>query len=241
MAVIDGSQKDVAGYILAGGRSTRMGQDKAMLQLAGMPLVEHAVRKLRSVASDICILSRNPNLASYAPLVPDLHEDCGPLGGIDAALANTRKQWVLIMPVDMPFVPIALLRNWMHGVLASSCVRVSLFSVDSAVQPALCMLHRDVAPYLRKSLEDSRLKLFPELKDAAQALAAETGASIDDVLVLCEWNAREAIKFSAELEGAEQGGEITAAQWAALPVWFTNLNTPDEFAMAEQYAGALDM
>jgi hypothetical protein len=37
------------------------------------------------------------------------------------------------------------------------------------------------------------------------------------------------------------GGDITVAQWAVLPLWFTNLNTPDEFAAAERYASALDV
>ena len=240
MSRVESQPKDVAGYILAGGRSSRMGQDKAMLPLAGRPLVEHAVSKLRRVAFDVSILSRDPKLASFAPLVPDLHENCGPLGGIEAAQANTERQWVLIMPVDVPFVPAALLRCWVDEVTRSDDARVSLFCVDGVVQPALCMLHRDVAPYVRKSIEDSRLKLFPVLREAAHALAAELNAEIDDVLLLRKWNEREAIRFSAELESAGRGGEITASQLVAAPLWFTNLNTPDEFAVAEGYADALD-
>jgi molybdopterin-guanine dinucleotide biosynthesis protein A len=240
MTKIGSLPEDVAGYVLAGGRSTRMGKDKALLQLAGVPLVEHAVRKLRSVTTDVSILSCNPNLAPYAPLVPDLHKNRGPLGGIEASLANTQKQWVLILPVDVPFVPVALLRHWMDGVLRSKHARVALFSVDGAVQPALCMLHHDVASYVCDSLEKSRLKLFPELQNAAQKLAAKASEEIGGVLLLREWNEREAIAFSAELDHAGKQGDITADQWAAMPLWFSNLNTPDEFAVAERYANALD-
>lgn len=239
MAETVASQLDVAGYVLAGGRSTRMGQDKALLQLAGVPLVQHAVRKLRSVVTDVCILSSRPELEPFAPLVADLRENCGPLGGIEAALANTRRQWVLMMPVDTPFVPAALLRYWMDGVLQQSDARVSLFSVDGAVQPALCMLHRDIAPYVRRSLDQSRLKLYPELRNAALELAALNHAEIEDVLLVREWNEREVAVFSAELEAAGKSDEVTIAQWAAVPLWFANLNTPEEFAEAERHTDVL--
>lgn len=235
------SQLDVAGYVLAGGRSTRMGQDKALLQLAGVPLVQHAVRKLRSVVTEVCILSSRPDLAPFAPLVSDLRENCGPLGGIEAALANTRRQWVLMMPVDTPFFPAALLRYWVEGVLQHCSACVSLFSVDGAVQPALCMLHHDIAPYVRRSLDQSRLKLYPELRNAALELAAQNHAEIDDVLLVREWNEREAAVFSAELDAAGRGGEVTTAQWAAMQLWFANLNTPKEFAEAERHADVLDV
>jgi molybdopterin-guanine dinucleotide biosynthesis protein A len=223
-------QSGVAGYVLAGGRSSRMGQDKAMLQLAGMPLVEHAVRKARNVATDVCILSSRQELATFAPLVPDLRENCGPLGGIEAALANTQRQWILILPVDTPFVPAALLKHWISGVLRCNHARVSLFSVDGIVQPALCMLHRDIAPYVQNALEQSRLKLYPELKNAALELAGLNHVPISDVLLLREWNDREATMFSAELEGAGKGSDVAAFQWAAVSLWFANLNTPEEFA-----------
>ena len=72
----------IAAYVLAGGRSSRMGQDKALLPLAGKPLVEHMVAKLRRISDEVSILSNNPELARFAPLVPDLRESCGPLGGI---------------------------------------------------------------------------------------------------------------------------------------------------------------
>ncbi|MBS1823316.1 MAG: molybdenum cofactor guanylyltransferase [Acidobacteria bacterium] len=237
----DGLLDDVAGYVLAGGRSTRMGQDKAMLELAGWPLAEHAVRKLRKVTGDVCILSRDPRLAAFAPLVGDNYANCGPLGGIEAALAHTTKRWALIVPVDSPFVPAALLRDWVNSVLRDSKARLSLFSVDGVVQPALCLLHCELADYVRGSLDAGRLKLFPELKDAVRRLAAKRNKSDKDLLLLREWNEKEAVRFLKDLDNLGKGGAITAAQRAALPMWFSNFNTPDEFAAAQRYPGALDV
>ncbi|MBS1799073.1 MAG: molybdenum cofactor guanylyltransferase [Acidobacteria bacterium] len=237
---MSGLLENFAAYILAGGRSTRMGQDKAMLELAGRPLVEHAVRKLRSITPDVCILSGNPAMARFAPPVADLHVNCGPLGGIEAALSDSKKHWVLIVPVDTPFVPAALLRYWANDVLRRRDARVSLFAVDGAVQPALCLVHRDLASYVRESLEAGRLKLFPELKGAAEQLATRMDARIEDVLLVRKWDEEAAAKFLKELESAGSDGAITAAQRVALPVWFSNLNTPDEFTDVERYADALE-
>lgn len=233
-------QNDVAGYVLAGGRSTRMGQDKAMLRLAGVPLVEHAVRKLRDVTEDVRILSSRAELAAFAPLVSDLRKNCGPLGGIETALQNTQRTWVLMMPVDMPLVPGALLKHWVDGVMQQRCARLSMFSVNGEVQPALCLLHRDVAPYISGALEQSRLRLYPVLEDAAVRLAARQRVPASDVLLLREWNDAEAARFSAGLDAAGRGDRVTADEWAAQRFWFSNLNTPEEFAEAEKYAAVLD-
>jgi hypothetical protein len=58
----------VAGYVLAGGRSSRMGTDKALLELAGKPLIEHAVAKLRRICANVAILGSNPALAQLEAL-----------------------------------------------------------------------------------------------------------------------------------------------------------------------------
>ena len=79
---------ELGGYVLAGGRSSRMGTDKALLLLAGKPLIAHAVVKLGRLCQDVRVLSANSALAPYAPLVPDLHPDCGPIGGIEVALTH---------------------------------------------------------------------------------------------------------------------------------------------------------
>ena len=80
----------VGGYVLAGGKSSRMGTDKALVELAGRPLIARAVEKLRQICAEVHILSSNPELEVHAPLIGDLHEDCGPIGGIEAALAQKK-------------------------------------------------------------------------------------------------------------------------------------------------------
>jgi molybdopterin-guanine dinucleotide biosynthesis protein A len=233
-----------AAYVLAGGRSTRMGQDKALLPLAGKPLIERAVAKLRRLTPDVRILGSRAELAPFAPLVPDLHPGCGPIAGLEAALTHSSHEWSLVVPVDMPFLPAALLRYWTDAVLNQPAARISFFVVDQIPQPALCLLHREILPFLSASLQQGSYKLTPVLEEGATALAHRQGVSPDGVLLRYPWYPAEALQLFAQLasdpaEGKRTEG-LTQVQRAASHLWFENLNTPEQFAEAQLHLDALD-
>jgi molybdenum cofactor guanylyltransferase len=228
----------VGGYVLAGGRSSRMGRDKALLELAGEPLVQHAVRKLSRLTNEVYILSDRRELARFAPLIPDLHPGCGPVGGIEAALTHTRHEWVLVLPVDMPFLPTGLLEQWTRSVVDALTARAALFTVEGVPQPALCLLHRELEPFIQSAAEAGRFKLYPVFEAAAAELALKQGAPLSEVLLNPEWDDR-AVIASAEAQPADSWA-LTAAQLRARHLWFANLNTPRDFAEAERYVDALD-
>lgn len=144
-----------------------MGADKALLKLDGRPLIQHAVEKLQEICSDVRILGNNASYGPFAPLVADLHQDCGPLGGIEAALLHSRWEWNLIVPVDLPLVPVAFLRDWVEKVIASQMIRVSYCDVEGKEHPALVLIRRDTAPEVTAALERGDYKLLPALCAAA--------------------------------------------------------------------------
>jgi len=234
---------DVGGYVLAGGKSSRMGQDKALLELAGRPLALHAVMKLRRVCADIHILSGRTELEVFAPLVRDLHEGCGPLGGIEAALEHSRHDWSLFMPVDMPFLPIAFLNGWMSYVIdrESLGTRMAMFTVDETPQPLFCLLHKEVAPFVLGAMERGEFKVFPILAGAGEALAARLGVPLGTVFINLPWGEDNGIFFRPDLGQNEPWWTPTKAQQETKHLWFANLNTPEEFAEAERFVDALDI
>lgn len=234
---LDGSLP-ISAYILAGGRSTRMGSDKALLELAGKPLVQHATTKLKRLTNEVKILSNTAELSRFAPLVSDLHESCGPLGGIESALAHSRTDWTLVLPVDMPFLPTSLLAHWAHEVIARPFARLALFTVDGRPYPTLSLLHRDVASFVQEAVNNSRLKLYPVLEDAAQKLSASLSQPIHDVFLNRMWDDTEATWSVVSKEASWQ--VPTREQLDATHLWFANLNTPEEFREAEQHIDALD-
>jgi molybdenum cofactor guanylyltransferase len=220
----------ISGYVLAGGHSSRMGTDKCLLPLAGKPLIQHAVAKLRQVCEDVHILSGNPALAEYAPLVPDIHPGCGPISGIEAALEHSTRDWSLIIPVDVPFLSAQVLQRWMAAIVVpEQTIRVAMFAVKGRPQPAICLLHRDVAPSVAAAVSLGEFKLLSVLEASAEVLALQRNQPLDRLL-----SVRPVEDDLAHISG------ITPEQAAIQQLWFANLNTPEEFAAAELHAGALD-
>lgn len=100
---------------LAGGRSRRMGADKALMSLVegGPPMLVLVLERLREVAVDVTIIARDAERYGRfgAPVVPDVHADIGPLGGIHAALNNAAHDHCLVVACDMPFLNAELLHR----------------------------------------------------------------------------------------------------------------------------------
>jgi molybdopterin-guanine dinucleotide biosynthesis protein A len=195
----------VSGYVLAGGKSSRMGRNKALLELAGKPLVAVAVDKLKAVCHDVYILSSESELGQYGTLVSDVHPGCGPLGGIEAALLHASCEWSLMLPVDMPFLHVEFLQEWLRRIAFSPTARVALFTIGDKPQPTLCLLRREVLPFIQSALEDGRYKLYPTLEEAGRRLARESGLQFEEV-------------FLNRIFPDEP--------------MFANLNTPEEFSEA---------
>src|ERR1700719_2326558 len=157
------SQSLVA-YVLAGGQSSRMGRDKAMLTLGGRTLLARAVQTLRGVASEVVVLGERRALEGADRAIADLHPGCGPLGGIEAALRDLGSrpgaEWACFLPVDIPFLPAglyaAMLRYWLAA--AASGARIGYVRVDGVAQPLVSLIHGSALPYFELALEKGRLK-----------------------------------------------------------------------------------
>ncbi len=111
--------------VLAGGKSTRMETDKALVELAGVPLIARVIERVRPLEpAEIVIICRQParyaflDLPAYDDLIPDL----GPMGGLLTALTHARHPHVIVVGCDMPFVNPALLTALVEAQRASGDV-----------------------------------------------------------------------------------------------------------------------
>jgi molybdopterin-guanine dinucleotide biosynthesis protein A len=96
----------VTGVILAGGKSRRMGQNKALLRLGNGTLIGHVIRCMRSITDELLLITNRPD--EYAHLDIDMHGDiipnAGALGGIHAGLTHALHEEVLCVGCDSPFL-----------------------------------------------------------------------------------------------------------------------------------------
>jgi molybdopterin-guanine dinucleotide biosynthesis protein A len=165
----------VAGFVLAGGKSSRMGADKAMLEFRGRPMIAIALETLRNVCAEVAISGNRDDLAAWAPVVREFRLEAGPAAGIEAALGTTICEWVLMLPVDLPLVSAELLRRWMERVLTQDGVRASYMECGGNWHPALCLVHQECLEIFRDALErgDRKLtRIFSSLGDRLLVLDA---------------------------------------------------------------------
>src|SRR5579864_1829110 len=91
-------------FVLAGGKSSRMGTDKAFVKLNGQTLLQRALELVRPIGQKVWILGSREKFGSYGTVIEDEFPNHGPLGGIHAALRVSDQELNLILAVDMPFV-----------------------------------------------------------------------------------------------------------------------------------------
>lgn len=95
----------ITAIILAGGKSRRMGTDKALLELEGVSLLERSLALCESICDEIIISSNNTEHNNFGyPVFADELNNCGPLAGISSCLKKSETSWNFVMSVDAAYV-----------------------------------------------------------------------------------------------------------------------------------------
>jgi molybdenum cofactor guanylyltransferase len=99
--------------IMAGGKSSRMGTDKSFVPLLGKPMIEHVWERVQGLGSETLLVTNQPEQYAYLglPMVSDIYQECGPLGGLHAALHHAGNSHVLVVACDMPWLKRPLLEH----------------------------------------------------------------------------------------------------------------------------------
>ncbi|MEO5349559.1 MAG: molybdenum cofactor guanylyltransferase [Magnetococcus sp. YQC-3] len=160
------SAAGLTGLVLAGGLSRRMGAgvEKALLPLAGRPLLRHVLERL-SPQVDRLVISANGDPARFLPfalpVVADLRNQwLGPLAGVEAAFARTDAEWLLSVAVDLPFLPTDLAEKMQEPLhtLAEPLPVVAASGGRSHFVVALWP--RTALPSLTTALENGQFSLY---------------------------------------------------------------------------------
>jgi molybdenum cofactor guanylyltransferase len=149
---------DLAAFILAGGKSMRMGSDKAFVTFNGRTLLERACSLACSVTADVRIVGDRAKFAEFAPVVEDIFSGCGPLGGIHASLCASSSDLNLMLAVDMPFVTTGLL-NHLIARARDSTATVTVPRSEGGFQPLCAVYRRTFADVAQHALKQGRYKI----------------------------------------------------------------------------------
>jgi molybdopterin-guanine dinucleotide biosynthesis protein A len=149
-----------AAFILAGGRSRRMGQDKALLELDGEPLAARAARTAAEAAGRAYIVGP---AAAYGhlgyPCLEERFPGLGPLSGLDAALRSGLATWCLLLACDMPGLDAPSLRGLLQAAEQSGCDAAVTVSAGGRAEPLCAVYHARLAGLVEQHLLEGRLAL----------------------------------------------------------------------------------
>src|SRR5262245_15826597 len=130
---------EATGFITAGGKSSRMGEDKAWLELGGRAMIEHVIAALAPVTKKMAIIANTPAYQHLGfPVFADLNPGIGPLEAIRTALSNAQTRHVILVACDMPFVTPDLFKL-MASIRGDHCATVPV-GADEKLEP-LCAIY----------------------------------------------------------------------------------------------------
>ena len=156
--VKDETQLDVTAFVLAGGKSSRMGSDKAFVRLGGETLLGHGLKVAAAVAGEVRIVGDAKKFAAFGQVVEDVYRDRGPLGGIHGALSSSATELNLILAVDLPFVDAEFLKYLLLRARESGAM-VTVPAAGGGLQPLCAAYQRGFAGVAGESLRDGRNKI----------------------------------------------------------------------------------
>jgi molybdenum cofactor guanylyltransferase len=180
-----------AGFVLAGGRSSRMGRDKALLPLDGRTLVEHVAAMVQRAAGNVTIIAPMDRYESLGyRVIADRIANQGPLGGVYTALSATNATWNLIVACDMPGLTIDFLEDLFRAAEASAddCV---IPQTAAGLDPLCAVYHRRCAAAAISSINLKILKMH-DFVTTLQVLPypVSNAAALENVNTPGQWSAR---------------------------------------------------
>jgi molybdenum cofactor guanylyltransferase len=182
-----------SGFVLAGGASQRMGQDKALLPYRGTTLVEHVAQTVREAAGSVALIGDPARLGQLGlPVFPDEPPSCGPASGIYTALRVSQTDWNLLVACDMPAVSEEILLGLLG--MAGTSERNCVAAVGSYGEPEpLCAAyHRRCLPMLTRAIRDKRLRMRDLIKEMGAVWMRVDASALANVNTPAEWAEFEA-------------------------------------------------
>ncbi|MGA9903543.1 MAG: molybdenum cofactor guanylyltransferase [Terriglobales bacterium] len=156
-----------AGFVLAGGKSSRMGSnvDKAFLDFHGQTLLDRALAVMAAVCDRVTIVGDPVKFAKYestknSSVVADLFAGCGPLAGIHSALVHSSARLNLMLAVDMPFVSSELLAFLFAAAEEEeNHAMVTVPRTSRGLQPLCAIYRRDFSAAAEQALRAGKYKI----------------------------------------------------------------------------------
>lgn len=160
---------DFSMIVLAGGKSSRMGTDKADLRIGEQTFLQIQIEKGRHLGIGDIQVSGYRGANCDLPVTPDRFADKGPLGGMEACLRKAKHEKCLVLSVDVPLVPVGELENLLNASRQSGACAVILKNGQKE-QPLVAVYHRSMAEAMLEEISDGKGSVFSLLNRTGYAV-----------------------------------------------------------------------
>ncbi|WP_298312742.1 molybdenum cofactor guanylyltransferase [uncultured Aquimarina sp.] len=149
-----GKDQHITGIILAGGKSSRMGQDKGLKLHNGKPFIQHIIQAIETITNKILIITGSADYQTFGyPCIADIIPDQGPVGGIYTGLKYTKTTQNLVLSCDVPFVKPVVLTN----LISEYEPNYDVITYEDI--PLITLYHKSVERTFFESIQKRRLSL----------------------------------------------------------------------------------
>ena len=153
---------DVAGVVLAGGLSRRLGRDKVVELIAGEMMIVRCIRRLAPLVDEVVVVVNTAERGERLPLPPgvrvavDMYPDSGSLGGIFTGISAIGREWGVVVACDMPFVNADLV-GYMLGLRAGQDLVAPM--LEGRAEPTHALYSKACLPHMEPRLQAGDLKI----------------------------------------------------------------------------------
>lgn len=156
-------KENITGIILAGGKSSRMGSDKAMLTFNGKRMIEFGISSLEEICNRVIIGANNSDYSVFnLPLVPDNYTGIGPVAGLEACLHYSKTRINLVTPSDTPNVNKSLYLELLE--YAGQYDAIVPMLPDGKIEPLIGCYSRDILHVIQSQISANDYKIQNLLK-----------------------------------------------------------------------------
>ena len=150
------------GVVLAGGQSSRMGRDKALIELDGITLLDRAVDLLRPHTREVLVIGDPDKYKpEHATVIPDDRPGKGPLGGLVTALKHARYVRLIVLACDLPNISDRLLIHLKNELIGDYDAVVPRH--EGFIEPLAAVYHRHAIELFERNIAADRLKMSDAL------------------------------------------------------------------------------
>ncbi len=187
---------NIGAYILAGGNSSRMGEDKGLKLIHGEPMVYYVIACLKQVFNEITIISHNEAYKQLGVrVIEDLIKDKGPMGGLYTGLMDSKFPLNFFVSCDMPFISVPALHYMVENAVAE---KITVPLNKGKVQPLPGIYPKTLQASLKEKLIHNQLKMMTLAAEFPSRIIGMEKAGLDAEMLFCNVNSISELAAASE-------------------------------------------